>query len=551
MIKGKPAIVLPTRKVIVERGHKEFEKARNYLCEIALLREVHKHVMIYEITKEGVWYGCWRGIKVQEMIQRLKEVSRAPLEEKLVDYIKNAASRYGRITVKEYNEKRLECVVKDSALYLKIKERIQTRKQFKDSFKPVGKRRFLISRSHLGRIEHSIMRLFDTPIEKNLPISSRHSPFYREKSSQKPKEIVAQALQRIKVQGETLDDTNLKEKFRSLHHRIYQLFETGGEESAREKAIEFSGLDPEEEFIKSRREQIKEELLKLESEGESLSYKNLMKNHSALLRRIGRYFTDYPGEGNGRYKAIKYAGLDPQKVLKGSDLWSVMGETQQREWIKKRLRQWVKDDKSPAAIRNQDSILYSRIKQKFKDFPGDETILGKALRYAEIDPQQVQEVPLQRTPDEDLKSWITKRLRQWIKDQETTITSQDLRNENRTLYRKINKVFKNSSREGSPLFKALQDAGIDPQEVLTEESLWRAMRGRNQRRKWLREELRKKAKNGELEGISYTPLYQRACKEFKGDSGSGSAFDKALRYAEIDPETHEVIKDSSQEEKET
>lgn len=518
MSEDKPAIVLPDRKVIVERDHEEFDKARNLLCQIALLEEVHKHIMIYRITKRGIWYGCWRKMRTNEIIRQLREISETPISEKLEGFIKDATEKYGKIVVKKHTDEGLLCEVKDPDLLSELRRAIKNIKEINRLLTPaeVG---FWVSRTHFYKAEGRIIERFKLPIQNKISDAieisgNKYPPYhhyhhYGNSSTSNQKIAIAQEIQRLKARGENLAPSSINENHSSLSAQITRYFESSAKEdlnlrkrealrfagldydkeelkyrqsqvveeikdlekenfifsranliqehlgllnrmyryfssekgSGRKNALRVAGIDPKEEFLRSMREKVKKEILSLHENNISLSYSNLVENYSGLNGRIVKYFKDYPGEGSARYKAIKCAGLKPEKELEGEDLWSVLSEDQQRDYVKEQIKQLVEKE-NLKSLSEDHPRLYSRLYQAFKDFPGEDDPLIKALKYTGFDPQKAY-------------SYIEDKLQE-IRKRGTPLISGFVREENSYLRSQIDLYFREPPGEEPPFVKALK-----------------------------------------------------------------------------------------------
>lgn len=536
--KNKPVKVLPNRKVIVERDNEGFGEARDLLCQIALLEEVHEHIMVYRITKRGIWYGGWRKMGADEIIKQLKEISETPIREKLENFIKDATEKYGKIVVRKHTEEDLLCEVKDPDLLSELRRAIKDVRELSRLLTP-AEMGFLVSRAHFYKAEGRIIERFKLPIQNKISDATevsgdRYPPYYHyhyygSSCTSDQKTAIAQELQRLKTRGKNLAPSSINQNHSSLSAQITRHFESSAGESrslrkkealrfagldydkeeleyrrsqvveeikdlkkedfifsqanliqehpgllnrmyryfssekgsGRKNALRAAGIDPEEEFLRSMREKVKKEILSLHEKNISLSYSNLIENYSGLHTRIVKYFKDYPGEGSARYKAIKYTGLKPEKQLEGEDLWSTLSESQQRDYVEEQVKQLVEEGNLKSLSKNHPK-LYSRLYQAFKDLPGEDDPLIKALRYAGFEPEELLEewVVWRGMSLENKKEWISKKLQEEFGSKSIPGNTAYI---SPGLYKRILKTFKVEDDSRSSVKEALRYSGFDPE----------------------------------------------------------------------------------------
>ena len=95
----KPLIVQGDRTILVEVASPRYTEARDALVAFAELVKSPEHVHTYRITPLSIWNACAAGEKADQIVDRLRSLSRYPVPEHVVTEIDDLAGRFGSLTL--------------------------------------------------------------------------------------------------------------------------------------------------------------------------------------------------------------------------------------------------------------------------------------------------------------------------------------------------------------------------------------------------------------------------------------------------------------------
>lgn len=150
-----PLIVQSDRTVLLEVSHPNAEDARHDLAVFAELERAPEHIHTYRITRLGLWNACAAGHDADAMLVTLERYSRFPVPASVVTNLRDAVSRYGRLSiVRDGEDLRLRCA--DAALVAEIAHAKRIAPLLLDSTDPADLR---IAPWARGQLKQELIRL--------------------------------------------------------------------------------------------------------------------------------------------------------------------------------------------------------------------------------------------------------------------------------------------------------------------------------------------------------------------------------------------------------
>ena len=92
-----PLIIQSDQSVLAEVASPRFGEARDRLARFAELVKSPEHVHTFRLTPLSVWNACAAGADPGEMVEGLREFAKYPVPANVEAFIRDSASRYGRL----------------------------------------------------------------------------------------------------------------------------------------------------------------------------------------------------------------------------------------------------------------------------------------------------------------------------------------------------------------------------------------------------------------------------------------------------------------------
>ncbi len=91
--------------IFLETQDPNYEEERDFLALFAQLEKSPEYIHTYKITLLSLWNAAAMGIKLDFILEGLDFHTRFPVPDNIVSFIRDYFSRYGRIKIKDYDEK--------------------------------------------------------------------------------------------------------------------------------------------------------------------------------------------------------------------------------------------------------------------------------------------------------------------------------------------------------------------------------------------------------------------------------------------------------------
>lgn len=160
---AKPVIVQGDGKVLLEARHPEFDRAREFLGRFAELESSPELLHTYRITPLSLWNAASAGMTRDDIVDRLRGLSKFDIPEDVLTTIDDTLGRYGLVQLFPHPEQPNEFIrVAFRTAY--VEKVIKATKTGKELMQPDGKRFYKIAAGMRGLFKQRLL-LEKWPIE--------------------------------------------------------------------------------------------------------------------------------------------------------------------------------------------------------------------------------------------------------------------------------------------------------------------------------------------------------------------------------------------------
>jgi DNA excision repair protein ERCC-3 len=158
-----PVIVQGDGKVLLETGHRLYAAARDFIGRFAELEASPQHLHTYKISPLSLWNAASSGMNKDEIIDKLRELSKFDVPQAVLTSVQETIERYGLVKLVPHPTDPAEKirVQFETAYVAKIAGREAT---VRDLMQPDGRRHWYIEQGHRG-IYKQRMLLAGWPVE--------------------------------------------------------------------------------------------------------------------------------------------------------------------------------------------------------------------------------------------------------------------------------------------------------------------------------------------------------------------------------------------------
>ncbi len=160
-----PLVVQSDRTLLLDIHSPSAEECRSDIIRFSELIKSPEHVHTYAITNLSLWNAASCGIDSNEVLDILEKWSRFDLPQSVVFFIKDAAKRYGALTLTEYDEKHYLLTCRKE-LYAK---QLEADKSIAPLLQPYSPSSFLISKLVRGELKVKLIKI-GFPVEDLIPM---------------------------------------------------------------------------------------------------------------------------------------------------------------------------------------------------------------------------------------------------------------------------------------------------------------------------------------------------------------------------------------------
>ena len=161
----KPLMVQSDKTMLLDVHSPSFEECRNDIIAFADLVKSPEHIHTYTLSPLTLWNAVSSGLDSNEIISRLKKWSRYEIDERVIFFIEDTASRYGEFILTEEDQDKLRLSVKRERFFLTLLSEPTLKKYLK---KGEGNY-FLISKLDRGTVKAKMVKM-GFPVDDRIPL---------------------------------------------------------------------------------------------------------------------------------------------------------------------------------------------------------------------------------------------------------------------------------------------------------------------------------------------------------------------------------------------
>lgn len=161
----KPLMVQSDRTMLLDVHSPSFQECRNDIMAFSDLVKSPEHIHTYTLSPLTLWNAVSSGLTSLEIISRLKKWSRYEIDDRVLFFIEDTASRYGEFILTEEDENNLRLSVKRQRFFLTLLSEPSLKKYLR---KGEGQY-FLISRLDRGSVKAKLVKM-GFPVDDRIPL---------------------------------------------------------------------------------------------------------------------------------------------------------------------------------------------------------------------------------------------------------------------------------------------------------------------------------------------------------------------------------------------
>ena len=161
----KPLMVQSDKTMLLDVHSPSFEECRNDIIAFADLVKSPEHIHTYTLSPLTLWNAVSSGLDSNEIISRLNKWSRYEIDERVIFFIEDTASRYGEFILTEEDQDNLRLSVKRERFFLTLLSEPTLKKYLK---KGEGNY-FLISKLDRGTVKAKMVKM-GFPVDDRIPL---------------------------------------------------------------------------------------------------------------------------------------------------------------------------------------------------------------------------------------------------------------------------------------------------------------------------------------------------------------------------------------------
>ena len=151
---ANPLFVQPDRSILVETFNPRYAEARDAIAPFAELEKSPEHIHTYRLSNLSLWNAAAAGFNSAEMIAVLQKYTKFPLPPNIPTDIEETVSRYGRVKLERFDEKRLRLVCEEKALLEELARQPKVRTYLGEKLDTIS---YAVDASHRGVIKLSLI----------------------------------------------------------------------------------------------------------------------------------------------------------------------------------------------------------------------------------------------------------------------------------------------------------------------------------------------------------------------------------------------------------
>ena len=161
----KPLMVQSDKTMLLDVHSPSFEECRNDIIAFADLVKSPEHIHTYTLSPLTLWNAVSSGLDSNEIISRLNKWSRYEIDERVIFFIEDTASRYGEFILTEEDQDNLRLSVKRERFFLTLLSEPTLKKYLKKG----DGNYFLISKLDRGTVKAKMVKM-GFPVDDKIPL---------------------------------------------------------------------------------------------------------------------------------------------------------------------------------------------------------------------------------------------------------------------------------------------------------------------------------------------------------------------------------------------
>lgn len=161
----KPLMVQSDKTMLLDVHSPSFEECRNDIIAFADLVKSPEHIHTYTLSPLTLWNAVSSGLDSNEIISRLKKWSRYEIDERVIFFIEDTASRYGEFILTEEDQDNLRLSVKRERFFLTL----FSEPTLKKCLRKGDGNYFLISKLDRGTVKAKMVKM-GFPVDDRIPL---------------------------------------------------------------------------------------------------------------------------------------------------------------------------------------------------------------------------------------------------------------------------------------------------------------------------------------------------------------------------------------------
>ncbi|WP_020472892.1 DNA repair helicase XPB [Zavarzinella formosa] len=151
---ANPLFVQPDRSILVETFNPRYAAARDAIAPFAELEKSPEHIHTYRLSNLSLWNAAAAGFTSAEMIAVLQKYTKFPLPPNIPTDIEETVSRYGRVKLERFDEKRLRLVCEEKALLEELARQPKVKAYLGEKLDTIS---YAVDSGHRGVIKLSLI----------------------------------------------------------------------------------------------------------------------------------------------------------------------------------------------------------------------------------------------------------------------------------------------------------------------------------------------------------------------------------------------------------
>ena len=194
MMQDTPLIVQSDKTLLLDVHHPRSEECRADLVRFCELIKSPEHMHTYTLSAISLWNAAASGIKLETILDRLTYWSKFPIAESVYFYVKDMASRWGKVRLTESDDPRYYRLEVDSE---RIKSELSQRRALSKLLVLKDSRTFLLETYARGEVKLQMIKI-GYPVDDRIRLSAGpFVPLALRKQTRSGKDFVVRPYQKM------------------------------------------------------------------------------------------------------------------------------------------------------------------------------------------------------------------------------------------------------------------------------------------------------------------------------------------------------------------